>query len=148
MIARWKLLAGCALVLAPLPAAAQLGAPVATGQQQTDPLARRAAAAQVAVPPAEAAPYQPTVIEGLSNRARVCQEEIFGPVLVALPFDDEVDVIEQGNDTVFGLAAGIWTRDYACAWRVARERRRWQTLGFLLALTAKGWQARARLAGA
>ena len=65
--------------------------------------------------------YQPTVIEGLSNRARVCQEEIFGPVLVALPFNDEADVIEQGNDTVFGLAAGIWTRDYARAWRVARE---------------------------
>jgi betaine-aldehyde dehydrogenase len=65
--------------------------------------------------------YQPTVIDGLTNRARVCQEEIFGPVLVALPFDDEADVIEQGNDTVFGLAAGMWTGDYARAWRVARE---------------------------
>lgn len=63
MIARWKLLAGGALALAPVPAAAQLAAPVATGQQQGDPLARRAGAAQVAVPPAEAAPYQPTVIE-------------------------------------------------------------------------------------
>jgi betaine-aldehyde dehydrogenase len=65
--------------------------------------------------------YQPTVIDGLTNRARVCQEEIFGPVLVALPFDDETDVIEQANDTVFGLAAGMWTGDYARAWRVARE---------------------------
>ena len=65
--------------------------------------------------------YQPTVIGGLTNQARVCQEEIFGPVLVALPFDDEADVIAQGNDTVFGLAAGIWTGDYARAWRVARE---------------------------
>jgi len=65
--------------------------------------------------------YQPTVIDGLSNRARVCQEEIFGPVLVALPFEDEDDVIAQGNDTVFGLAAGMWTGDYARAWRVARE---------------------------
>ncbi|WP_020200596.1 MULTISPECIES: aldehyde dehydrogenase [Cupriavidus] len=65
--------------------------------------------------------YQPTVIEGLSNRARVCQEEIFGPVLVALPFDDEADVIEQGNGTAFGLGAGMWTGDYARAWRVARE---------------------------
>jgi betaine-aldehyde dehydrogenase len=65
--------------------------------------------------------YQPTVIDGVSNRARVCQEEIFGPVLVALPFGDETDVIEQGNDTVYGLAAGIWTGDYARAWRVARE---------------------------
>lgn len=65
--------------------------------------------------------YMPTVIDGLSNKARVCQEEIFGPVLVALPFEDEADVIAQGNDTVFGLAAGMWTGDYARAWRVARE---------------------------
>ena len=65
--------------------------------------------------------YMPTIIDGLDNHARVCQEEIFGPVLVALPFNDEADVIEQGNDTAFGLAAGIWTGDYAQAWRVARQ---------------------------
>ncbi len=65
--------------------------------------------------------YQPTVIEGLLNTARACQEEIFGPVLVCLPFEDEADVIAQGNGTVYGLAAGMWTGDYARAWRVARE---------------------------
>lgn len=65
--------------------------------------------------------YQPTVIEGLPNSARACQEEIFGPVLVCLPFEDESDVIAQGNGTAFGLAAGMWTADYARAWRVARE---------------------------
>lgn len=65
--------------------------------------------------------YQPTIIDGLDNRACVCQEEIFGPVLVTLPFTDEADVIAQANDTPFGLAAGIWTSDYARAWRVARE---------------------------
>jgi len=65
--------------------------------------------------------YQPTVIEGLPNTARACQEEIFGPVLVCLPFEDEADVIAQGNGTVYGLAAGMWTGDYARAWRVARE---------------------------
>ena len=65
--------------------------------------------------------YQPTIIDGLTNKARVCQEEIFGPVLVALPFENEEDVIEQANDTVFGLAAGMWTGDYARAWRVARS---------------------------
>ena len=65
--------------------------------------------------------YLPTVIDGLGNQARVCQEEIFGPVLVALAFDDEEDVIRQANDTAFGLAAGMWTGDYARAWRVARE---------------------------
>ncbi|MHB2266079.1 aldehyde dehydrogenase [Aliihoeflea sp. PC F10.4] len=65
--------------------------------------------------------YDPTVIDGLTNKARVCQEEIFGPVIIALPFDDEADVIEQGNDTEFGLGAGIWTNRYERAWRVARE---------------------------
>jgi len=65
--------------------------------------------------------YLPTILEGLANSARICQEEIFGPVLVALPFDSEDDLIAQANDSVFGLAAGLWTRDYKRAWRVARR---------------------------
>ncbi|MGB7195159.1 MAG: aldehyde dehydrogenase [Collimonas pratensis] len=64
--------------------------------------------------------YSPTIIEGLNNRQRICQEEIFGPVLVAMPFDDEQDLIEQANDSVYALAAGIWTRDYKKAWRFGR----------------------------
>ena len=65
--------------------------------------------------------YQPTILEGLPNSARICQEEIFGPVLVAMPFDDEASLIAQANDSVFGLRlAGIWTRDYKRAWRIAR----------------------------
>ncbi|EYS86286.1 aldehyde dehydrogenase [Cupriavidus sp. SK-4] len=64
--------------------------------------------------------YTPTIIEGLDNNARISQEEIFGPVLVAIPFDDEDDLIAQANDSVYALAAGIWTRDYKRAWRVAR----------------------------
>lgn len=65
--------------------------------------------------------FEPTVIEGLPNSARACQEEIFGPVLVCLPFADDADVIAQANDTVYGLAAGMWTADYKRAWNVARE---------------------------
>ncbi|MFI9025933.1 aldehyde dehydrogenase family protein [Streptomyces sp. NPDC053560] len=65
--------------------------------------------------------YLPTVLDGLPNSARTCQEEIFGPVLVALPFDDEDDLVTQANDTVYGLACGLWTKDAARAWRLARR---------------------------
>ncbi|MBW7981725.1 aldehyde dehydrogenase [Enterobacillus tribolii] len=64
--------------------------------------------------------FLPTLIEGLDNRARVCQEEIFGPVLVAMPFDDEAELIAMANDSVYGLAAGIWSRDFPRALRLAR----------------------------
>jgi acyl-CoA reductase-like NAD-dependent aldehyde dehydrogenase len=65
--------------------------------------------------------YTPTIIEGLRNEQSICQEEIFGPVLVALPFDDEDDFVAQANHSVYALAAGLWTRDYKRAWRVARR---------------------------
>ena len=64
--------------------------------------------------------YLPTVFEGLPNTARLCQEEVFGPVLALLPWSDEADLIAQCNDSVFGLASGIWTRDYKTAWRLGR----------------------------
>ena len=64
--------------------------------------------------------YQPTVIEGLGNGARMCQEEIFGPVLALLPWSDEADLLAQCNDNVYGLASGIWTRDYKTALRIGR----------------------------
>ncbi|WP_329620185.1 aldehyde dehydrogenase [Streptomyces sp. NBC_01255] len=65
--------------------------------------------------------YLPTVLEGIPNTSRTCQEEIFGPVLVALPYDDEDDLVRQANDSVYGLACGIWTRDLRAAWRIARR---------------------------
>jgi acyl-CoA reductase-like NAD-dependent aldehyde dehydrogenase len=64
--------------------------------------------------------YLPTVIEGLPNTARMCREEIFGPVLALLPWTDETDLIAQCNDNDYGLASGIWTRDYKAAWRIGR----------------------------
>ncbi|MDQ0841027.1 aldehyde dehydrogenase [Streptomyces sp. V1I6] len=65
--------------------------------------------------------YLPTVLDGLPNTSRTCQEEIFGPVLVALPYDDEEDLVRQANDSVYGLACGIWTRDARAAWSLARR---------------------------
>lgn len=67
--------------------------------------------------------YLPTIIAGLDNAARVCREEIFGPVLVVMPFEDEADAIAQANYGEYGLACGIWSRDHPKCWRVARAIR-------------------------
>ncbi len=64
--------------------------------------------------------YTPTILEGLDNSARITQEEIFGPVLVAMPFDSEEELVAQANDSVYALAAGVWSRDFKRAWRLGR----------------------------
>ena len=62
---------------------------------------------------------EPTVFAGVNNRMRIAQEEIFGPVVCAIPFTDLPDAIAQGNDSPFGLAAGVWTRDIRKAHQAA-----------------------------
>jgi acyl-CoA reductase-like NAD-dependent aldehyde dehydrogenase len=66
---------------------------------------------------------KPTVFTGVRNDMRIAQEEIFGPVVALIPFKDEDDAVLQGNDTFYGLAAGVWTRDVSKAHRVARAIR-------------------------
>jgi aldehyde dehydrogenase (NAD+) len=65
--------------------------------------------------------FSPTIFSEVKNSMRVAQEEIFGPVVSVITFKDEDDLIKQANDTIYGLSAGIWTRDITRAHRFAKE---------------------------
>jgi aldehyde dehydrogenase (NAD+) len=65
--------------------------------------------------------FEPTIFSGVNNKMQIAQEEIFGPVGVVIPFADEDEAVRIGNDVIYGLAAGIQTRDIKRAHRMAKK---------------------------
>jgi betaine-aldehyde dehydrogenase len=66
---------------------------------------------------------EPTIFYDVDNSARISREEIFGPVATVIPFKDEADAIRIANDTPYGLAAAVWSRDIFRAFRVVKALR-------------------------
>ncbi len=66
---------------------------------------------------------EPTIFTGVNNQMRIAQEEVFGPILSVIPFNDEEEAIKIGNDIDFGLAAGVWTNDIGRALRMSEKLR-------------------------
>jgi phenylacetaldehyde dehydrogenase len=64
---------------------------------------------------------EPTVLVDTREDMKVVQEEIFGPVVVAIPFSEPAELVPRPNDNVYGLAAGFWTRDISKAHRIADQ---------------------------
>jgi acyl-CoA reductase-like NAD-dependent aldehyde dehydrogenase len=124
----------------PLDAETQMGSLISQAHQErvhTFVAGAREEGAEIVLggEPGEHAFYPPTVVAGIENSATIAQEEVFGPVVTVIPFEDEQDAIRLANDVKYGLMASVWTGDPARGHRVA-SRVKAGTVGINMPYTA------------
>ena len=124
----------------PLDAETQMGSLISQAHQErvhTFVAGAREEGAEIVLggEPGEHAFYPPTVVAGIENSATIAQEEVFGPVVTVIPFEDEQDAIRLANDVKYGLMASVWTGDPARGHRLA-ARIKAGTVGINMPYTA------------
>ncbi|MEV7908087.1 aldehyde dehydrogenase family protein, partial [Streptomyces anulatus] len=67
--------------------------------------------------------YEPTVFAGVTDQMAIAREEVFGPVIPVLSYDDPEEIVDRANNSEYGLAASIWTKDLSTAHRLAAKVR-------------------------